>query len=384
MKYRPLGKLAIQVSALGFGAMRLPTLPDGAVNEPLAIEMLRYAIDHGVNYIDTAYPYHNQTSEVIVGKALRNGYREKVYLATKLNARWVETAADLDRLLDEQRAKLQVDALDFYLLHGMRRSRWDQLRALNVLDWAEKRMAEGAFKHLGFSFHDNLDLFHEIIDSYDNWALAQVQYNYMDVENQAGTAGVQYAASKGLGVVVMEPLLGGKLVSAPPQVQALWDSAPVRRSPVEWAFQWLWDQPEVSLTLSGMSTMEQVVENVAYAERAGDGHLTEAERGLVARAREVYNQLCPIPCTACEYCMPCPNGVNIPGNFRWYNSGAMYNQWAQARGRYARMAEGERASECVQCRLCEELCPQSIEISQWMPEVDEVLGQGKEYVCRTR
>ena len=380
MKYRQFGRLDWKVSALGFGAMRLPTWEDGSVNEPLAIEMMRYAIDHGVNYLDTAYPYHNQQSEIVVGKALQAGYRDKVRVATKLNARFLDSADDFDPMLQEQLAKLQTDRIDFYLLHGMRQACWETLRQWGVLDWLRRKRDDGLIRYLGFSFHDSFEVFQEVVDAFDQWDFCQIQYNFMDVENQAGRKGLEYAASKGLGVVVMEPLLGGNLVEPPEEVQQLWNSAPIQRGPVEWALQWLWDQPQVSVVLSGMSAMEQVVENVTHAGRSGVDSLTDEERALVARVRETYQRLCPVPCTRCGYCMPCPNGVNIPNNFRWFNSGMMYNMEA-ARSRYRRMAEEERASACIQCRQCEELCPQSIFVSEWMPQVDAVLGQDEPYTC---
>ena len=209
--------------------------------------------------------------------------------------------------------------------------------------------------------------------------MCQIQYNYMNEEHQAGTKGLEYAASKGLAVVVMEPLLGGKLVNPPQQVQALWDTAAIKRAPVEWALDWLWNKPQVSVALSGMSTMAHVEQNVAAAETAGTGMLTSGDLELVAKARAKYDELCPVPCTQCRYCMPCPNGVDIPRNFDTFNNGVMYNTFENARRGYSRMAEDVRASACIQCRDCEDKCPQNIEISQWMPLVDEVLGQGRPY-----
>ncbi|NPV09783.1 MAG: aldo/keto reductase [Anaerolineae bacterium] len=380
MQYRNFGRMGWKVSALGFGCMRLPTTGEYAnIDEPEAIRMLHYAIDHGVNYVDTAYGYHGGNSERLLAKALRGGYREKVKLATKLPPPLVETAADFDRLLNEQLSKLQTEHIDVYLLHGLRASRWEQLRQLDVLGWADGAMADGRIGCLGFSFHDSTEVLRQIVDAYDNWAMCQVQYNFMDVNRQAGTEGVRYAASKGLAVVVMEPLLGGRLVNPPKAVREVWDAAGADRTPVEWALQWLWDQPEISVVLSGMSTMQQVRENVESASRSGVRHLTDEEREVVARAREAYQGLTQVPCTGCEYCMPCPQGVNIPRNFRIYNEGYMYNQADEARRNYARMAEEERASLCAQCRQCEDLCPQNIEISQWLPKVEAVLGQGEPY-----
>lgn len=381
MQYRRFGELKWEVSALGFGCMRLPTVVGDRsnVDEQEAIRMLHYAIDHGVNYLDTAYPYHGGNSERVVGKALKGDYRDRVKLATKLPAWAVEDEADFDRFLNEQLEKLQTDHIDFYLLHGLRTPRWEAMKRYGVLQSAERAIADGRIGRLGFSFHDTFTVFKEIIDGYDGWALCQIQYNYMNEEHQAGTKGLEYAASKGLAVVVMEPLLGGKLVDPPPQVQALWDTADVRRAPVEWALSWLWNKPQVSVALSGMGTMDQVKQNVTAASRSQVGMLTDQELALVAQVRDMYDELCPIPCTQCGYCMPCPNGIDIPRNFSTFNSGAMYNTWDDARRRYSRMREDARASACIQCRECEDKCPQDIPISEWMPVVHEVLGEGKSY-----
>jgi predicted aldo/keto reductase-like oxidoreductase len=382
MQYRKFGKLDWKGSALGFGCMRLPIKDEDHTNidEPEATKMLHYAIDHGVNYFDTAYPYHGGNSELFLGRALKGGYREKVRLATKMPCWKVEATEDFDRFLNEQIEKLQTDHVDFYLLHGLRQNRWHKVRDLGVLEWAEGAIADGRIGHLGFSFHDSFEIFQEIIDAYDGWTLCQIQYNYMDIENQAGTKGLKYAASRGLAVVVMEPILGGRLVNPPQPVQDVWATAVKKRTPAAWALQWLWNQPEVSVVLSGMSTMEHVEENVASAGASGIDTLTQDELALVARVRATYQGLCPIPCTKCEYCMPCPNGVNIPRNFGIYNDGVMYDKPDQARQGYNRwLPEAERAGECVQCRECEEKCPQSILISEWMPRVHAVLGEGQPY-----
>ena len=232
MQYRKFGKLDWSVSALGFGCMRLPTLGAPAnIDEPEATRMLHAAIDQGVNYVDTAYPYHGGQSEFFVGRALKAGnYRDRVKLATKLPCWKVETAQDFDLLLNEQLGKLQTDHIDFYLLHGLGKERWHKMRDLGVLAWSEKAIASGRIRHLGFSFHDTYDTFQEIVDAYDRWTFCQIQYNYMDIDNQAGTRGLQYAAGKGLAVVIMEPLLGGRLVNPPAPVQSVWDAAPEKRS----------------------------------------------------------------------------------------------------------------------------------------------------------
>jgi uncharacterized protein len=383
MQYRRFGKLDWKGSALGFGCMRFPTIGSERANidEPEATRMLHYAIDHGVNYLDSAYTYHEGNSESFVGRVLTGSYRQKVKLATKLPCWKVETFADFDRLLNEQLARLQTDHIDFYLLHALDQKSWRKMRDMDVLDWAEGALADGRIGHLGFSFHDEYVIFQEIVDAYDKWTFCQIQYNYMDIENQAGTQGLKYAASKGLAVVIMEPLLGGRLVDPPGSIQELWDAAAKKRAPADWALQWLWNQPEVSVVLSGMSTMEQVEQNVASAGVSAPDTLTADELALIAQVRERYQELCPIPCTKCGYCMPCPNGVDIPRNFEIYNQGPMYEKPDHARVSYGFVPEDERASACIQCRECEEQCPQSIPISEWMPIVHEVLGEGKPYVC---
>jgi predicted aldo/keto reductase-like oxidoreductase len=383
MQYRTFGKLGWQVSALGFGCMRLPTSGEtkSNIDEPEAARMLHHAIDHGVNYVDTAYPYHGGNSEWFLGRALQGGYREKIRLATKLPTWLMETADDFDTYLNEQLDKLQTDHIDFYLLHGLRESRWPKVRDMGVREWAEKAIADGRIGHLGFSFHDSTDVLKEIVDAHD-WTFCQIQHNYMDIENQAGTKGLRHAAAKGLAVVIMEPLLGGKLVNSPDPIQALWDSAAAKRAPADWALQWLWNQPEVAVVLSGMSAMQHVEENVASAGVSGTGTLTSDELALFDQVRKKYDELCPIPCTKCGYCMPCPNGVDIPRNFGAYNVGVMYEKPDAAREEYNNWIDEEkRASACIQCRECEEKCPQSILISEWMPIVHQVLGEDQPYVC---
>ncbi len=378
MQYRRFGHLDWKSSALGFGAMRLPTLEkDSAIiNEEEAAAMIRYAIDHGVNYVDTAYPYHGGQSEILVGKVLQDGYREKVKLATKMPCWLVKSQEDFDRYLDEQLMKLQTDHIDFYLLHGLNQTRWSEMQRLNVLSWAEKAIGEGRFHNLGFSFHDDYNTFKSIVDGYDRWTFCQIQYNYMDIKNQAGTRGLRYAASKGLAVVIMEPILGGRLVNPPKAVKAAWDEADTQRTAAEWALQWLWDQPEISVVLSGMSTMQQVVENVASAKKSSIGTLTQNELDLVERVQWIYRDLSPIPCTKCNYCLPCPNGVNIPRNFEIYNEAMMYEKIETARVGYNRWFRAEEhADQCIECLECEDKCPQQIAIATWLIKVHELLSE---------
>jgi predicted aldo/keto reductase-like oxidoreductase len=395
MQYRKLGPIDWAASILGYGCMRLPTTGEGVfvpelkgtfsvIDEERSIEMLSYAIEHGVNYLDTGYPYHGGACEPFIGRFLDEfGYRDRVRVATKLPVWLVERYEDFDRLLDIQLERLQADHVDIYLLHGLRRAWWRRVRDLGVLRWAEGARADGRIRHLGFSFHDTADVLEEIVEAYDGCELCQIQYNFIDVgeqrDLQAGVKGLKLAASRGLAIVVMEPLRGGRLATAPPPVEALWDTAAVKRTPAEWALRWVWNHPEVSVVLSGMTKLAEVKENLATAEAAAPDSMTREELVLVSRVREAYRSLCPIPCTMCYYCMPCPNGVNIPGNFALYNMSKMYDTLEAERSAYARILGHEQdaqASRCVQCGRCEEICPQHIEIISWLAHVHQVLGEG--------
>lgn len=371
MQYRKFGRLDFNVSALGFGCMRLPIIggDEGNIDEDLTIKMIRYAIDNGVNYVDTAYGYHRGKSEIVVGKALKDGYRERTMLATKLPVWHVNVREDMDRLLNEQLEKLDTDHIDFYLLHSLHKDTWDKVYNLGVLDWIESIIKRGLIRHIGFSFHDDLDTFKRIVDAY-NWDFCQIQYNYIDIEHQAGMAGLKYASNKGLGVVVMEPLRGGKLANPPDRVREVFDSFPVKRSPVAWALLWLWNQPEVSTVLSGMSAFEQVKENIEIADKSGINILTQEELSLIERVREAYLGFKAIDCNECGYCMPCPNGVDIPKNFHLYNEGVRYNDFNGPRWNYRNeMQESERASSCIKCGTCEPQCPQHLPIRDLLDKV---------------
>jgi len=374
MKYRKFGKLDWKVSALGFGAMRLPVIngDHAVINEPESIKMIRFAIDHGVNYIDSAYFYHRGNSETLVAKVLREGYREKVRIATKLPCGDVHVEQDIERLFNEQITRLQTNKIDFYLLHGLNKVEWAKVRDFGVLKWAEGKMAEGKIGHLGFSFHDDYNVFQEIIDAYDNWILAQIQYNYMDENNQAGTRGLEYANKKGLAVVVMEPIRGGRLARPPEKVVKLWQSAPVQRTPAEWALRWVWNHPEVSTVLSGMGSMQQVAENVATAEHSQPHNLTADEVALVGRVKDAYFSDA-VACTGCRYCMPCPNDVDIPRVFNLYNDAVIYGDAARPRRDYGRMKPEQRADNCTKCEQCVEKCPQQLAIPELLEKADAFL-----------
>ncbi len=377
MQYRPFGKLDWEVSALGFGAIRLPVIDNdqAKINEPEAIKMIRYAVDHGVNYVDTAYPYHGGHSEEVVGRALQEGYREKVKLASKLPVWLLQNADDLDRFLNEQLNRLQTDHLDFYLLHGLNKRTWPKISELGVFKWAEKAIKDGRFHYLGFSFHDEYEVFKEIIDAYDKWTFCQIQYNFMDTEYQAGTKGLKYAADKGLAVVIMEPIRGGQLAKTPPEtVVRLWESASIKRSPAEWALHWVWNQPEVSTVLSGMTTMDQVIENVESANHSSPNILIPEDLYLIEQVQAEYRKRSSIPCTNCKYCLPCPNNVNIPAILELYNDASMYGDVKRAQVLYQfRVQEGERADQCLECQECEEKCPQGIAISEWIIKAKDLL-----------
>ncbi|NSW51564.1 MAG: aldo/keto reductase [Anaerolineae bacterium] len=381
MKYRNFGKTNDLVSVLGFGCMRFPTIGGDSANidEEKSFAMLKYAMDAGVNYFDTAYPYHRGESERLVGRFFQQvGGRENVHIATKLPSWLVKSPDDLDRLLNEQLEKLQMDYIDYYLLHALNKDHWQTMKDNAAIQWAEKVMAAGKIRQLGFSFHDEYPVFEEILTSYD-WSFAQVQYNYMDIENQAGAKGVHLAGERGVSIVVMEPLLGGRLANPPQPVAALWDQSETKRSPVDWALQWVWDQPEVSVILSGMSTLEQVQQNVESAKQAVVGQLTQAEKELISDVRVEYKRLSPIPCTNCQYCLPCTVDIKIPELFGMYNEARMYDSLESTRQWYGHVDDAVKASACIDCDACEPKCPQNIVISDWMVKVAAVMEEGKSF-----
>lgn len=382
MQYRTFGSTGKQVSALGFGMMRLPLMDGGQgsfdrgghqIDREKAIANLRYAIDHGVNYVDTAYNYMDGNSERLTGDALLDGYREKVFLATKSPVWLYESEADFDRLLDEQLERLHTDHIDFYLLHALSRDRWEnKICKFHVVEKMQKAKAAGKIRYMGFSFHDDLDAFRTIVDG-GPWDFCQIQLNYLDVEYQAGLAGLRYAADKGMGVVIMEPLRGGSLVNVAEPVADVFRR--MDKKPVEGALDFLWDLPQVSLLLSGMGTMEQVEENITYADRSAVGMLTPQQRELVSQARTEHRKFFSVPCTACNYCSVCPQKVAIPFIFKAMNRYAMGEEGG-ARKDYRETVpqQGKQGDACVTCRSCEEICPQHISISEWMPKIHDLLG----------
>jgi uncharacterized protein len=378
MQYRAFGKGKKEVSVLGFGCMRLPVIDGDSkkIDKPKATEMLRYAYDHGVNYYDTAYPYHGGESERFVGEFLKNeGIREDIYLATKLPSWLIKSAEDFDRLFDEQLAKLQTDYVDYYLVHALNEDNWHKVTTNGVFEWAEKQIADGRIRELGFSFHDEYPVFEKITDAYD-WSFTQIQYNYMDIERQAGLKGLKYAADKGLSVIIMEPLMGGRLATPPTNVQYAFNQIDKNRTPVSWALHWLWDQAEVTTILSGMSTMEHVIENVELACEAEIGSFTQEEHDLMVRVRDEFNKRALIPCTNCQYCLPCTVDLQIPEIFGVFNHAVMYDALEETRGWYSSWDAEKMASACIDCDACEPKCPQNIPISDWMVKVAAVMENG--------
>jgi predicted aldo/keto reductase-like oxidoreductase len=384
MLYRKMPENGDELSILGFGCMRLP-LKEGKIDEERARKQVRYAIDHGVNYIDTAWTYHMGESEPFVGRALADGYREKVKIATKLPSWNVKSREDMDRFLNTQLERLGTDHIDYYLVHGLVGLLWDKMENLGVLSFLDQAKADGRIINAGFSFHGSFDDFKRIVDSYP-WTFCQIQYNFLDEQNQAGTEGLEYAASKGLGVIVMEPLRGGKLAEpVPSAVQEIWDEAPEKRTPAEWALRWIWNHPEVTVVLSGMNEESHIEENLKTADAAYPNSLTEAELKLVKRAEQKYRELMKTGCTGCRYCMPCPSEVDIPSCFEIYDSFYLSGNEKEAKLMYAAKPGGiirgdvpGYASQCVQCGECVEKCPQHLDIPSFLETVAEEF-EGKDF-----
>lgn len=376
MLYRKIPATGDELSILGFGCMRFTLNEDGSIDQEKAIRLLRHAIDEGVNYVDTAWNYLGGESEKLLGKALGDGYRQKVRIATKLPQWLVTCREDMDRFLGEQLERLGVDHIDYYLMHALDGNGWDRLLGNGVLDFLNEVVRDGRVTNVGFSFHGVLDDFKRIVDAYP-WTFCQIQYNFLDQENQAGTAGLEYAAGKGLGVMVMEPLRGGNISRdvPPPAVAALWAQAEQELKPVEWALRWVWNRPEVTLLLSGMNEEEHVLQNLDIAGGALPGSLSASDLQLVDKVGEKYRELMKVGCTGCGYCIPCPADVKIPACFEMYNTLHMFPDDGRPRYAYAVLMSGQMtgqsgyASQCVECGECLEKCPQHIDIPSVLVDV---------------
>lgn len=385
MLMKTFGKTGLELSRLGFGCMRLP-LTDPAdptsIDYELSTRMLHRAIEGGVNYVDTAWPYHGASrqepgrSEPFVGQALRGGYREKVHLATKLPTWLIKSRADMDTFLDAQLKRLETSYLDFYLIHNINSLVWPGLRDLGMADFLDSIRKDGRARRVGFSFHDRLSVFEDALASYD-WDFAQIQYNYLDIEHQAGQKGARMVQDRGMGLLIMEPLRGGSLTNHMPEglrnrlaeVRPEWSLA-------DWGFRWLWNQPPVGVVLSGMSTLEQVEENLKIA--ATPSPFGDKEEAALAEVRGFFRERLKINCTSCGYCLPCPEGVNIPKNFSFYNDYHLMDAApVRARAKFyfaGQVAPHETFAHCVHCAQCEEKCPQGLPISRLMEEVAKILG----------
>lgn len=366
MKYRNFGKTGCSVSTLGFGAMRMPTFEIDEkkyIDEEKAIALIRAAIDMGVNYVDTAFFYHEGNSEGLVGKALKDGYREKTYVATKLPMWDVKCPDDFDRLLATQLERLDTDHIDFYLFHALNRDHWKKVKEFGLIEKMKKAKAEGKVRHIGFSFHDDLEVFKTIVEEYDGCEFCQIQFNYLDTDYQAGIEGLKLAAEKGLGLVIMEPLRGGGLVSPDESIKA---KLPEGKSPVEAALSYVWNFSQVSLLLSGMGTMEQLRENVALADKYTENSLSQEELSNFVEAKKAFDQLELIPCTKCLYCKDCPKEIDIPGIFAAFNLIA-----TEGRRKVKEVMPDieDRVRECIDCGACEKKCPQNIEIRKMFKRI---------------
>ena len=373
MQYRTFDKTGQKVSLLGMGTMRLPVTEDGQVDREAAISMIRHSIDEGINYVDTAYMYHDGESEKIVGQALKDGYREKVLLADKMPVWLAKDEEAMRSIFDEQFARLEVDVIDMYLVHNVTVPVWKRAQKFHLMDFLEEKRAEGKIRHIGFSFHDQLSLFKEVIDSYP-WDFCQIQLNYMDKEFQAGEEGLHYAAEKGIPVIIMEPLKGGKLTDTlPPSVKALWKQAEIQRTPAEWALRWVANHSEILTILSGMSAPEQLEENLRILSQAKPNSLTEKELSIIDQVSSEYNRLIQYSCTSCKYCMPCPKKIDIPTAIRFYNEWFLYEGNPKIKADYPNwLIKDRQPGDCIACKTCEDHCPQHLPISEIMKKTAEI------------
>ena len=379
MEKRKLQKLGIETSLLGFGCMRFPLTPEGKINETESQKMLDKAIASGVNYIDTAYPYHGGESESFVGKALKKYDRSSYFLATKLPLWKVNTLEDVDMIFQEQLAKLQTDYIDFYLMHAINKERFANMLKIGCIEKLEQMKAEGKIRYLGFSFHDDYETFEKVLN-YRDWDFCQIQLNYMDANEQAGLKGYQLAEEKGVPVVVMEPVKGGSLAAYAEDITGRFRSLDPEASVASFAMRWVGSLPNVKVILSGMTTMEQVEDNLKTFSSFRP--LSEKEHREIDEIVKLINSRVQNGCTGCNYCMPCPAGVNIPMNFRVWNTYHMYQNYGMVERRWEdELGDAAQAKNCVKCGKCEQACPQKLSIREDLAKVQTDLDK-REFVLR--
>ena len=367
MEKRCFEKLGIDVSLLGFGCMRFPVGEDGKIERVQAEKMLDTAIASGVNYIDTAYPYHDGESELFVGEVLKKYPRDSFYLATKLPMWHVNALEDVDRLFNEQLGKLQTDHFDFYLMHALNKGSWEKSRDMGVVERLEELKAEGKIRFLGFSFHDDYEVFEDIIN-YKDWDFCQIQLNYMDIDEQAGMKGYKLAEEKGVPLTIMEPVKGGSLASFSSDIMEVFESVRPGKSAASFALRYVATLPNILTVLSGMSSMEQVEDNLATFNDFAP--MEEKEYRAIDKIKEIMNARIKNGCTGCRYCMPCPFGVDIPGNFSAWNRYHMYQNYSVVKWAWEGMGrDGKQASACQKCGKCEKACPQHLSIREDLEKV---------------
>ena len=368
MQYTTMGKLNERVSRLGFGCMRFPLTVEGEIDEPRASAMLKQAFDAGVNYFDTAFFYHNRKCEAFLGRALKQFPRDAFNLATKLPVALLSTLEEAKTTFEGQLKSLDTDYFDYYLIHALDGKRWDMVVETGMLDYVIEQQKLGRIRRLGFSFHDNYEAFERIL-TYRDWDFCQIQFNYMDVDVQAGMKGYELATSRGVPVIVMEPVKGGSLATLSDDIADMLKAEKPEWSLAAWAMRWVASHENCHVILSGMSDEAQVADNLATF--AGDCGLSERGMQVIDRVREAIRAKVFTGCTGCKYCMPCPFGVDIPRNFRIMNAYAMYNNERQLNMSWNNLPEGERAGACQQCGACEAACPQQIEIRKKLLEIAE-------------
>lgn len=369
MEYVDLGSTGLRVSRFGLGCMRFPDSAEESIG------MVRYALDHGVNYIDTAYSYEG--SEAIVGRALRDGYRNKAVLATKCPVWKAQGPEDLEEFLDEELIRLGVDEVDIYLLHDMNLLHWEMALRFEALDFLDRMVRKGKIRHRACSFHGPHSHFQTVLNAYD-WEMIQIQLNLLDENNQAGRQGLEEAAALGIPAIIMEPLRGGALTRfVPIPVRKLMKKSPRPWSLVEWAFRFLADSPEVKVVLSGTNELSQLKDNIRIFSQAPAGHLTEEDRTFLKVLQAAYADAFAVPCTSCGYCLPCPAGVAIPEIFSLYNMKKLTKHWVDGLVyRRNHRENGSDASRCIECGRCEERCPQDIPIIAQLKVAHKKLGGG--------